>query len=101
LCSIPNPEAALDEIKRVLKPRGRLLFIEHGRSPNDRVARWQDRLTPVWRRIAGGCHLNRKIDAFITAAGFELAELRTNYLSGPRPMTFTYQGVAVRTIQKR
>src|SRR5688572_17298318 len=66
LCSIADPTKALHEIRRVLNPTGRLLFVEHGRSPDPRVARWQDRLTPVWKRIAGGCHLNRKIDETIS-----------------------------------
>ncbi|MCI0650910.1 MAG: class I SAM-dependent methyltransferase [Planctomycetes bacterium] len=92
LCSIPNPSRALEEIKRVLKPDGRLVFMEHGRAPGDQVARWQDRLTPIWKRIAGGCDLNRRIEAVIQGAGFRIAELKTFYLPGPRPMTFTYQG---------
>jgi SAM-dependent methyltransferase len=92
LCSIPNAPAALQEMKRVLKPGGRLLFLEHGRAPDPGVAVWQDRLTPFWRRFTGGCHLNRKIDALITEAGFRITELRTGYLAGPRPMAYTYQG---------
>jgi ubiquinone/menaquinone biosynthesis C-methylase UbiE len=94
LCSIPNAPKALAQMKRVLKPDGRLLFIEHGRAPEPGVVTWQDRLTPVWKRIGGGCHLNRKIDELIAAAGFEIGELRTCYLPGPRPMTYTYQGFA-------
>jgi len=94
LCSIPNASKALQEMKRVLRAGGRLLFAEHGRAPDDKVAAWQDRLTPVWKQIAGGCHLNRKIDGLITAAGFRILDLKTSYLPGPRPMTFTYQGVA-------
>jgi ubiquinone/menaquinone biosynthesis C-methylase UbiE len=94
LCSIPDAEQALREMKRVLKPDGRLLFVEHGRAPDHSVARWQDRLTPAWKSIAGGCHLNRKMDDLITAAGFRIADLKTWYLPGPKPMTFTYQGTA-------
>ena len=94
LCSISDPIRALAQMKRVLKPDGRMLFIEHGKSPDAGVARWQDRLTPPWKKIGGGCHLNRKIDALLGAAGFEIQELKTGYLSGPRPMTYTYQGVA-------
>jgi ubiquinone/menaquinone biosynthesis C-methylase UbiE len=94
LCSIPNPVAALREAARALKPGGRLLFIEHGRSPSVRVSTWQDRLTPIWRRIGGGCHLNRDIDAVIREAGFELDSLQTGYLKGPRPLTYLYRGVA-------
>jgi SAM-dependent methyltransferase len=94
LCSIPNPLKALLEMKRVLKADGKLIFIEHGLAPQSGVAAWQDRLTPIWKRTCGGCHLNRKIDALIEQAGFRIAELTTSYLSGPRPMTFTYQGTA-------
>jgi ubiquinone/menaquinone biosynthesis C-methylase UbiE len=95
LCSIPDPATALSEIRRVLKRTGRLIFIEHGRAPDVAVATWQDRLTPVWKHIGGGCHLNRKIVELISAAGFGIPELKTCYLPGPRPMTFTYQGIAV------
>jgi len=97
LCSISDPIRALAQMKRVLKPDGRMLFIEHGKSPDAGVARWQDRLTPPWKKIGGGCHLNRKIDALLGAAGFAIQELKTGYLSGPRPMTYTYQGFATRT----
>ena len=94
LCSVPNASRALQEMKRVLKPGGQLIFIEHGRSPDPGVVAWQDRLTPVWKRFTGGCHLNRKVDELISAAGFRVTELQTCYLPGPRPMTFTYQGFA-------
>jgi len=94
LCSIPDTSRALQQMKRVLRERGCLVFIEHGRSPDRRIAAWQDRLTPVWKRIGGGCHLNRKIDELITVAGFEIIELKTFYQPGPRPMTYTYQGIA-------
>jgi ubiquinone/menaquinone biosynthesis C-methylase UbiE len=94
LCSIPDTSKALREMKRVLRESGRLVFIEHGRSPDRRTAAWQDRMTPIWKRIGGGCHLNRKIDELITTAGFEIVELKTFYQPGPRPMTYTYQGIA-------
>ena len=97
LCSIPDPVTALTEMKRVLNPGGRLIFIEHGRSPDARVVSWQDRLTPVWRRLAGGCHLNRKIDALILAAGFRIAEIETAYMKGPKPLVYLYKGVAQRS----
>lgn len=94
LCSIPNARQALGQIRRVLKAAGRLIFIEHGRAPDADVIAWQDRLTPLWKHATGGCHLNRKVDEIITAEGFEIVELRTCYLRGPRPMTYTYQGLA-------
>ena len=94
LCSIPNAAKALRQMRRVLKPEGRLIFVEHGRAPDRKVAAWQDRLTPVWKHATGGCHLNRKVDELITGAGFQMTELTTSYLPGPRPMTYTYQGAA-------
>lgn len=94
LCSIADAPKALQQIKRVLKEDGLLVFLEHGRAPDPGVVAWQDRLTPVWKHIGGGCHLNRKIDELIEAAGFKISELRTFYLPGPRPMTHTYQGLA-------
>ena len=94
LCSIPNPMSALTEMRRVLKPGGRLLFVEHGLSPEIRIARWQHRLTPCWKRIGGGCHLNRKMDDLIRAAGFRVDALEAGYMKGPKPWTFMYQGSA-------
>jgi ubiquinone/menaquinone biosynthesis C-methylase UbiE len=94
LCSIPDAPKALAQMRRVLKADGRLLFIEHGRAPDPDVVAWQDRLTPTWKKIGGGCHLNRKIDQLIASAEFQIGELKTHYLSGPRPMTYTYQGFA-------
>lgn len=95
LCSIPDPLAALNEIRRVLKPGGKLIFCEHGRAPDESVRRWQDRLTPQWKKFAGGCHLNRDIPALLVGAGFACSDLQTRYLPGPRPLTFNYWGVAV------
>src|SRR2546425_2028047 len=100
LCSIPNPAPALQQMKRVLKASGHLIFVEHGHAADPRVVVWQDRITPVWKRIGGGCHLNRKIDELIRAAGFQISELKTFYLPGPRPMTYTYQGSAQLAQQK-
>jgi len=94
LCSIAKPPLALKEMKRVLKSDGRLIFVEHGRAPDSGVAAWQDRLTPLWKHIGGGCHLNRKVDDLLAEAGFRIEELRTTYLPGPRTMTYTYQGFA-------
>jgi ubiquinone/menaquinone biosynthesis C-methylase UbiE len=94
LCSVPNVARALAEIRRVLSPSGRLLFVEHGRSPDASVRQWQDRLTPFWRRVAGGCHLNRPVSELIEDAGFRIERLQTGYMKGPRPMTFMYEGRA-------
>jgi ubiquinone/menaquinone biosynthesis C-methylase UbiE len=94
LCSIPNPVLALEDMRRVLRANGRMIYVEHGRSADTGVTAWQDWITPVWRRIGGGCHLNRKVDDLIRAAGFQISEQKTFYLPGPRPMTYTYQGVA-------
>jgi len=94
LCTIPDAGRALEEMRRVLKPHGRLLFVEHGRSPDAGVRRWQDRLTPVWKRIGGGCHLNRGIADLVGSAGFRIERLETGYMKGPKPMTFMYEGCA-------
>ena len=95
LCSIPDAGAALLEIRRVLKPEGELLFAEHGRAPDSDVIVWQDRLTPIWKRIGGGCHLNRKVDDLIQAAGFHLERLNAGYQKfAPRPFSFFYEGIA-------
>ncbi len=94
LCSIANPMAALREMRRVLTSDGTFIFVEHGLSPDADVRKWQNRLTPVWRRIAGGCHLNRPMADLVREAGFAIADLRTEYLPGPRPMTFMYEGIA-------
>jgi ubiquinone/menaquinone biosynthesis C-methylase UbiE len=96
LCSIPNPIAALDEMRRVLKPGGRFLFVEHGLSPEARIAGWQRWLTPCWKRIGGGCHLDRKMDDLIRAADFRVDALETGYIKGPKPWTFMYQGAATK-----
>jgi ubiquinone/menaquinone biosynthesis C-methylase UbiE len=94
LCSIPDAPCSLREMCRVLKPGGRLLFVEHGRSPDPNVRWWQDRLTPAWKRIGGGCHLNRAIGMLIEGAGFQFDRIETGYMRGPRPMTFMYEGSA-------
>jgi ubiquinone/menaquinone biosynthesis C-methylase UbiE len=94
LCSVPVATAALAEAHRVLRPGGSLRFVEHGRSPDASVAWWQDRLTPLWKRCSGGCHLKRQTDDPLRSVGFRLARLKTGYAQGPRPMTFMYEGQA-------
>jgi ubiquinone/menaquinone biosynthesis C-methylase UbiE len=94
LCTIRDASRALAEMRRVLKPGGALLFVEHGRAPEPGVARWQDRLDPLWSRLAGGCHLNRKMDDLLTRAGFRIDKLANPRLPGPPTHAFLYQGRA-------
>lgn len=95
LCTIPDPHAALLEARRVLKRGGQLLFCEHGLAPEPSVQRWQHRLTPVWKKVAGGCHLDRDVPALLAAAGFDVPDLQTAYLPGPRFLACNYWGAAI------
>jgi ubiquinone/menaquinone biosynthesis C-methylase UbiE len=97
LCSIPNVDRALSEIRRVLRPGGSFHFVEHGRSPDAAVAGWQDRLTPVQRRVAGGCHLNRRIDELVINSGLKIIRLENYYAKGPRPFVYMFEGVATKS----
>jgi ubiquinone/menaquinone biosynthesis C-methylase UbiE len=94
LCTIPGVDLALREMRRVLRPDGRLLFVEHGRAPDRDIARWQDRLTPCWKCLGGGCHLNRKIDDLVRAAGFRIERLGTGFMRSRNPFTYMYEGIA-------
>jgi ubiquinone/menaquinone biosynthesis C-methylase UbiE len=97
LCTIPDVLKALGEMRRVMKTNGRLIFCEHGEAPDDSVKRWQNRLTPVWKAIGGGCHLGRSIPALIRGGGFKIEKLETMYLpSTPRFAGFNYWGDATK-----
>jgi len=94
LCTIPDPARALQEMRRVLRPNGTLLFAEHGLAPDAGVRAWQERLNPLWGKVTGGCNLNRKMDELIRASGFRIVELDTGYAKGLRPMSYMYSGRA-------
>lgn len=96
LCTIPDPVAALQEMGRILRPGGEILFTEHGRAPDPSVAKWQSRIDPVWRRIAGGCHSGRDIPALFGQAGLRLARLEEMYVPGPKVLSYNYWGAATR-----
>jgi len=97
LCTIPDVGAALAELRRVVKPGGELHFVEHGHAPDPSVARWQRRIEPVHKRLAGGCHLTRKIPELLEQAGFEIEQLDTYYSEGePKPFGYTFEGRAIK-----
>jgi ubiquinone/menaquinone biosynthesis C-methylase UbiE len=95
LCTIPKWRQALDEARRVLRPGGRILFSEHGRAPDPDIARWQRRVEPVWKRLAGGCHLTRSTPDMLETAGFRLDQQDAMYLPGtPRIAGYAVWGSA-------
>lgn len=94
LCSVREPELVLAQIRRVMKSDARLIFIEHGSAPDKKVQIWQHRLTPVWKRLAGGCELDRRIKTLLCEGGFQILAGQEGYRPGPRTVTFTYRGVA-------
>ena len=94
LCTVSDPLRALREVARVLKPGAQLLFAEHGRAPEAGVLKWQARLTPVWKKVAGGCHLDRDIPNLLRHAGFEIVGLHCGYIGGPKLVSFNFVGVA-------
>lgn len=96
LCTIPDVLHSLGEMKRVLKPGGKLHFSEHGQAPDLSVKYWQNTLTPLWKMIGGGCHLNRMIPELILQGGFRIQEMETLYLPGWKPLTFNFWGTAVK-----
>jgi ubiquinone/menaquinone biosynthesis C-methylase UbiE len=95
LCTIPDTTLALRQMRRVLRRGGELIFCEHGAAPDASVRRWQDRLNPIWKRLGGGCNLNRAIPALIEAGGFRINSLDTMYIPGWRPASFNYWGTAI------
>ncbi len=95
LCTIPDGLSALKQMHRVLKPGGKLIFCEHGAAPDDSVEKWQNRINPVWKPIAGGCNLNRKIPQLITEGGFNIHNMETAYIPGtPKIAAYNYWGAA-------
>lgn len=94
LCTIPDPVRALCEMGRILKPGGQILFCEHGRAPDPGVHKWQNRIDPIWKKIAGGCHSGRNIPALITEAGLSIKEMDQMYIPGPKVLSYNYWGVA-------
>jgi ubiquinone/menaquinone biosynthesis C-methylase UbiE len=94
LCSIPEINRAFEEIRRVLKNKGKLVFCEHGKAPDKSIQKWQNLINPVWKQFGGGCNLNRDIPQIITQNGFEMDQLESMYIPGWKPGSFNYWGIA-------
>jgi ubiquinone/menaquinone biosynthesis C-methylase UbiE len=95
LCTIPDAVAALEGMRRVLRPGGQLLYCEHGKAPDENVHRWQERLNPAWRRFAGGCNMHRDIPALLEAGGFSIKSDERMYIPGAKVLCYNYWGSAV------
>ncbi len=95
LCTIPDWHKALQQMHRVLKPGGKLVFCEHGKAPDKQIHQWQQKINPIWKRIAGGCNLNRPIPKYIEEGGFEIKTIDAEYIPGPRIASYNYWGTAI------
>ena len=94
MCSIPNPYRAVAEMRRVLKPAGKVIFVEHGRADDPKVVKWQRRIEPLWKVIGGGCHLTRRMDDLLEQGGFRITRKATGYEPGPKFAAFMMHGLA-------
>jgi len=95
MCTIPDVQSALQEIRRVLKPGGKLLFCEHGEAPDENIRRWQQRMNPLWNKLGGGCNLNRPIPRLLDESGLISEDMQSMYIPGWKPACFNYWGTAI------